>query len=90
MNEHKPSQLNFKNTRTIRAAAELAELTGESLTAAVTIAVEERLSREKRLRNKEGRAARLLAIGEEYSALPNRDMRTPEEIIGYDENGLLT
>jgi antitoxin VapB len=90
MNEHIPSQLNIKNARTIRAAAELAELTGESLTGAVTVAVEERLQREKRLRDKKGRAARLLAIGKEYSALPDRDTRTPEEIIGYDENGLPT
>jgi hypothetical protein len=29
-----------------------------------------------------------MAIGRRYAALPDTDARTPEDIIGYDENGL--
>jgi antitoxin VapB len=32
----------------------------------------------------------LLAIGRRCAALPTLDSRTPEEILGYDENGLPT
>jgi antitoxin VapB len=31
-----------------------------------------------------------MAIGRRYAALPDTDLRTPEEILGYDENGLPT
>ena len=40
--------LNIKNEETCRLAAELAELTGETKTGAITLALRERLAREKR------------------------------------------
>ena len=43
-------QLNIKNPEASRLANELAALTGESLTAAVTTALRERLERERRQR----------------------------------------
>src|SRR5436190_24097788 len=56
--------LNIKNEETHRLAVELAKLTGESLTAAVTQAVRERLDR---IRREVGfsLADRLLAIGKD-------------------------
>lgn len=56
--------LNIKNEDTHRMAQELAALTGESMTQAVSEAVRERLNR---LRRKKGNnlAQRLLSIGED-------------------------
>jgi hypothetical protein len=35
-------------------------------------------------------ADQLEALGKECAALPDYDTRSPEEIIGYEENGMLT
>jgi antitoxin VapB len=56
--------LNIKNPEARRLARELAALTGESMTAAVTEAVRERLARIRR----ERLAAHLLAIGKDCAA----------------------
>jgi antitoxin VapB len=80
--------LNIKNGEAHRLAAELAELTGESLTAAVTSALRVQLMRERRSRSRAPVAEQLMAIGRRYAVLPDSDARTPEDVIGYDENGL--
>jgi antitoxin VapB len=80
--------LNIKNGEAHRLAAELAELTGESLTAVVTSALRAQLQRERRSRSRGRVAEQLMAIGHRYAALPDADAGTPEDIIGYDENGL--
>jgi len=59
--------LNIKNEETHRLAQELARLTGESMTAAVTEALRERLERVRRERAA-GLADRLLAIGKDCAA----------------------
>ena len=79
--------LNIKSDEAHKLATELARLTGESLTSAVTIALRERLARERRRRNVEAVAAKLMKIGNRYAALPDTG-RTPDEILGYDEHGL--
>ena len=43
-------------------AGELAQLTGESMTTAITVALEERLERERRQRDVEARLKRMRAI----------------------------
>jgi antitoxin VapB len=59
--------LNIKNEETHRLAHELAGLTGESLTAAITLALQERLDRVQRSR--QGNLSdRLLKIGRECAA----------------------
>ena len=55
--------LNIKSSETHRMAQELAELTGETQTEAVTIAIRERLERLQRRKSKEGLSEKLLAIG---------------------------
>ncbi|MCG8359907.1 MAG: type II toxin-antitoxin system VapB family antitoxin [Kiloniellales bacterium] len=82
--------LNIKNERAHRLAKELASLTGESLTSAVTLALEQRLNREKAKRNRTGLAERLMEIGRRSASRPVLDDRSPEEILGYDESGLPT
>lgn len=94
MNRHeKPSgrtaQLNVKGVEARRLAEELTELTGESLTEAVTAALRDRLVKERRERRKPAEVARrLLEFGEWYAQFPDKDTRTADEILGYDENGL--
>ena len=56
--------LNIKNEETCRLASELAQLTGESMTGAITVALKERLERERRGRTVEARARELHAIGQ--------------------------
>jgi antitoxin VapB len=81
--------LSLKDAETDRLARAVAALTGESLTEAVRTALAERLDRE---RLKRGRprdlAARLRAIGAACAALPDVDTRTPDAIVGYDDDGM--
>jgi len=83
-------QLNVKNHEAHVLASALAALTGESLTDAVTAALRDRLERERRRRGADAVAGRLMAIGRRFAQLPDADLRTPEDILGYDENGLPT
>jgi antitoxin VapB len=81
--------LNIKNDEAHKLATELAELTGESLTLAVTLALRERLARERRRRRTDRIAARLMKIGSQFAALADTG-RGPDEILGYDDHGLPT
>jgi antitoxin VapB len=80
--------LNIKNEEAHRLAQELARLTGESMTAAVTEAVRERLDRVRRRRNA-SLADRLVAIGKDCAAHLKEPFRTVDhgELL-YDESGL--
>jgi antitoxin VapB len=85
----KATHLNIKNDEAHKLASELADLTGESLTSAVTLALRERLARERRRRRPDRIIATLMKIGSRYAALADTG-RSPEEILGYDEQGLPT
>ena len=76
--------LNFKNDEAHKLATELAEMTGETLTAAVTLALRERLVRERRRLQTDSTVARLMKIGSQYAALADTG-RSPDEILGHDE-----
>ncbi len=79
--------LNIKNDETQRLSRELAELTGESLTTAVTIAVRERLDRMRAHReDAEQRAARILALGRQIAAAASASSLSIDDL--YDERGL--
>jgi len=80
--------LNIKSEEAHRLARELANATGESMTAAVREAIRERLDRVRR-NSREGMAARLLKIGRECAA----HLKEPYKSIDhgdllYDEKGL--
>jgi len=80
--------LNIKNEETCALVEELAELTGENMTEAVTKAVRERLERTKRPK-KPGVAERLMEIGRQTAPLiPEWLKSTPHGDLLYDENGL--
>ena len=81
--------LNIKNEETCRLAAELARMTGQSMTGAITSALRERLAREKRLRGVEARAQQLLAIGEHCARrLGPGPAAIDHGDVLYDERGL--
>jgi antitoxin VapB len=80
--------MNIKNDETQKLAHELSELTGESMTAAVTEAVRERL---ERVRNSQGAglADRLLRIGKDCAAHMKGPFKSAEHgDLLYDEQGL--
>jgi antitoxin VapB len=77
--------MNIKNPETERLARELAKRTGESLTLAITVAVKERLERQKP-NPKAGLADWLEELSRETAPLMN-DGRTTKELFDelYDE-----
>jgi antitoxin VapB len=80
--------LNIKSEETHKLAQELAELTGESMTGAVTEAVRERLER-LRAKRSAGLADRLLKIGRECAAHLKEPFRSGNHgDLLYDEKGL--
>jgi antitoxin VapB len=80
--------LNIKNDETNRLAHELAEVAGESLTTAVTVAVRERLERLQRSK-REPLAERLLQIGKDCAAHLKEPFLTVEHgDLLYDDKGL--
>jgi len=78
--------LNIKNEEAHRLARELASITGESMTVAVSEAIRERLER-VRGSSREGMANRLMKIARESGPLWNKPHVSLEELL-YDENGL--
>ena len=80
--------LSIKHPEADELARELAQATGQSITAAVVGALREQLKRETgraftpRLREE------LRRISERCAKLPDYDTRTAEEILGFDERGL--
>ncbi|MDA9405386.1 MULTISPECIES: type II toxin-antitoxin system VapB family antitoxin [unclassified Bradyrhizobium] len=80
--------LSIKDPETEQLARRLAERTGESITTATKRALEERLRRTSFNARKAALLEDLEAIQRRWNALPVLDNRTPDEIIGYDENGI--
>ena len=80
--------LNIKNKETHKLADQLAKLTGESMTDAVTKAVRERLDRVRSGRGS-GLADRLLHIGKDCAARLKEPFKTGNHgDLLYDEKGL--
>jgi antitoxin VapB len=70
-------------------ARALAQRTGETLTEAVINALRERLERELRKDHSiENLIEDVMEIGHHCAALPLLDQGQPDEILGYDKNGL--
>ena len=80
--------LNIKNKETHKLADQLAKLTGESMTDAVTKAVRERLERVRSGRGS-GLADRLLSMGKDCAARLKEPFKTGNHgDLLYDEKGL--
>jgi antitoxin VapB len=80
--------LNIKSEDAHKLARELATLTGESMTVAVTEAIRERIERLKRSK-RDGLSERLLAIGRDCAARLKEPYRSIDHAeLLYDERGL--
>ncbi len=80
--------LNIKNEETHRLARELASATGESMTAAVSEAIRERLQR-VRANSREGLVDRIMKIAQECAPLWKEPFRSIDHgDLLYDEKGL--
>lgn len=80
--------LNIKDPETDRLARELAEATGETITVAARVALQERLARVRARQKAAGRAADLEAIIQRGRARQVLEEGSAEDIIGYDDHGL--
>jgi antitoxin VapB len=79
--------LNIKDPEAHKLARTLAEITGESMTLAVTVSLRERLDRVKKSRKSDSRAAQLLAIGRDFaSGLQGANIDHADLL--YDDQGL--
>jgi antitoxin VapB len=90
MEEYPRMALNIKDPTIHALARELAQITGESLTQAVRLALQERL---RRVRAQQVTPLRSLVetlddIAVRCAALPDLDTRNPDDILGYDAHGL--
>lgn len=81
------AQLNIKSEDAYSLAAQLSEITGESLTAVVTRALRAALDHERRQRDIEVKVARMLAVGEEIRAHLHEPISSDHDCL-YDQNGL--
>ena len=81
--------LNIKNDETCRLARELARLTGDTMTGAITVALRDRLAHEQRRRSVEPRTLELCAIAERCARLmgPGQSAVEHGDMLN-DERGL--
>ncbi len=81
--------LNIKNDETCRLARNLARLTGETMTGAVTMALRERMAREQRKRSVASQARELRSIAERCANLMGPGPSAVEHgDLLYHEQGL--
>ena len=79
--------LNIKNEETYRLVQELAQLTGESMTTAITQSVRERLARIRK--EKASLSRRLMAIGKDCAQHLKEPFRSIDHAeLLYGEDGL--
>lgn len=83
--------MNIPDSQAHRMAQELADLTGQSLTDAVKMALQQALTKLKASKTApqpRPLVDRLNEIALRCAALPNYDNRSADEILGYDEHRL--
>lgn len=82
--------LNIRNRRAEELASTVAQITGETKTQAVTLALQERLDRLQTKNKKRSMVEIACEIARQCDTLPELDHRSADEILGYDEDGLPT
>ena len=80
--------LSIKNPEVEQAAKELAQLRGQTVTRAVLEAVRAALLRERGRRVAPCIKQTILEVSARCAALPDLDTRDPDEILGYNEEGV--
>jgi antitoxin VapB len=80
--------LSIQNKKAEKLAREVASQSGETITQAITRALEERLERMRGRRTVADTTDEILKIARRCGQLPDKDVRMPEEILGYDDIGV--
>ena len=80
--------LSIRNARTEKLARELAAESGENITQAVTLALEERLQRLRGRSSAIDLVEEILKISKRCSEIPDQDQRSSDEILGYGPTGV--
>ena len=81
--------ISIKRDETVRLARALKQRAGLPMARVIHEALEERLRRlEESGPDPARRLAEMRAISRRVAALPERDPRSIDDIIGYDDNGL--
>jgi antitoxin VapB len=80
--------LSIRNPKTENLARELAAKSGETITQAITRALEERLERLRGRSTAPDLAEDILKISKRCSAIPDQDQRSVDEILGYNSAGV--
>jgi antitoxin VapB len=78
--------INIKNPEVEAAVRRLAAERGVDLTEAIRLAVSRELGRSGRV--PEARLRRMRAASDRIAALPIRDRRSEDDILGYDDAGI--
>ena len=79
--------LSIRNPRAEQLAREVAAESGESMTQAVIHALEEQLQRIRGRRVATDLFDEIMQVSRRCRALPDQDLRSADEILGYDESG---
>ena len=80
--------ISIKNPEAEKLAREISKETGESLTAAITNALRDRLQRLRGRRHVKSLAQEVEDILHRVDSMPTLDDRPEDEILGYDAQGL--
>jgi len=80
--------LSIKTAEAEKLARSLAAATGLSITDAIVMALREQLLRETGRNRAASLGSELLAMSDRCAALPDLNLRSTEEILGFDELGL--
>ena len=81
-------QLNIKSDHAYAVASKLSEMTGESLTTVVTVALDQRLEREARARDREARIGKIRKLTAEIRQHLGDPLPSSDHSWLYDDNGL--
>jgi antitoxin VapB len=79
--------ISIRNSKAEALAREVAQETGESITQAITVALEERLTRVRGSRTATDLASEIMEISRRCSSLPTADNRPEEAILAYGSDG---
>ena len=80
--------LSIRNPKTEKLARELAAESGETITMAITHALEERLERLRGRSTPSDMIEELMKISMRCRAILDKDKRSADEILGYDAAGV--
>ena len=80
--------ISIRSMRAETLARDISSRTGETMTRAIVVALEERLAKLRSRRETTTAARELLTIAKRINRRRTRDNRSPEAILGYGKHGL--